>query len=67
MIGTINSIVSKVVDTVSGPIYSWGSKPSAVKVDKTAKVVASKAAGKAKAKGKAKARKCCSGKKRRRA
>ena len=27
MIGTINSLVSKVVSTVSGPIYSWGPKP----------------------------------------
>ena len=28
MISTINSFVSKVVGTVSGPLYSWGAKPS---------------------------------------
>ena len=28
MIGTINSLVSKVVGKVSGPLHSWGSKPS---------------------------------------
>ena len=60
MIGTINSFVSKVVDTVSGPIYAWGSKPKAVKVEGTAKVVAKKAKV---AKAKAKAKKCCSGRK----
>jgi hypothetical protein len=27
MIATINSFVSKVVGTVSGPLYSWGPKP----------------------------------------
>jgi hypothetical protein len=29
MIGMINSLVGKVVDTVSGPLHSWG--PKAVK------------------------------------
>lgn len=28
MIGTLNSWVSKVVDTVSGPLYTWGPKPA---------------------------------------
>ncbi|MEW6035297.1 MAG: hypothetical protein AB1529_01675 [Candidatus Micrarchaeota archaeon] len=40
MIGTINSIVSKVVGTVSGPIYSWGGKsvkPKSVKKVRKAK------------------------------
>ena len=27
MISTINSFVSKVVGTVSGPLYGWGAKP----------------------------------------
>lgn len=43
MIGTINSIVSKVVGTVSGPIYAWGPKPV---VKKPVKAVKSKAKGK---------------------
>lgn len=28
MISTINSFVSKVVGTVSGPLYGWGAKPA---------------------------------------
>jgi hypothetical protein len=37
MIGTINSIVSKVVGTVSGPIYSWGPKTVKPKIAKKGK------------------------------
>ncbi len=37
MIGTINSIVTKVVDTVSGPLYSWGPKPMKKKPARTVK------------------------------
>jgi hypothetical protein len=50
MIGTINSIVTKVVGTVSGPIYAWGTKP----VAKKAVAVKAKAV-------KAKGKKCCKG------
>jgi hypothetical protein len=45
MIGTINSLVSKVVSTVSGPIYAWGPKPvkkKPLKVVKSKKCVCKK-------------------------
>ncbi len=44
MIGMINSIVSRVVGTVSGPIYSWGAKPSRKKPSRLAKAKARKCA-----------------------
>ncbi len=50
MIGTIGSIVTKVVDTVSGPLHTWGTKTV------VRKAVVSKKAKKAK---------CCSKKCRR--
>ena len=50
MIGTINSWVSKVVSTVSGPIYAWGPKPVKKKPLKAVKPKAKKAVGKKKGK-----------------
>lgn len=50
MIGTLNSIVSKVVGTVSGPLYSWGPKPAKKKPAKLSRQ-------------KARAKKCASCKK----
>jgi hypothetical protein len=34
MIGKINNFVSKVVDTVKGPLHSWGTKADVKKVSK---------------------------------
>ncbi|MCI0503832.1 hypothetical protein L0Y65_03915 [Candidatus Micrarchaeota archaeon] len=48
MIGTISSIVSKVVGTVSGPLHSWGPKQAVRKPSKAVKA----------AKSGAKAKKC---------
>jgi hypothetical protein len=53
MIGTLNVWVTKVVDTVSGPIHSWGRKPSVEKV--VVKKVVSK---KGKKSGSKKCRRC---------
>jgi hypothetical protein len=43
MIETINSIVTKVVDTVKGPLHTWGPKPN---TRKAVKAVSSKTATK---------------------
>ncbi|MCI0559380.1 MAG: hypothetical protein MN733_12870 [Nitrososphaera sp.] len=51
MIGTLNSWVSKVVGTVSGPLYTWGSSP---KVKKAKKVVLKGKKAKCSHKGKCK-------------
>jgi hypothetical protein len=40
MIGMINSIVTKVVDTVSGPLYAWGPKPMKKRPGKPVKAAA---------------------------
>jgi len=40
MIGTINSIVSKVVGTVSGPLHAWGPKQGIKKPTKAVKAKA---------------------------
>lgn len=49
MISTINSFVSKVVGTVKGPLYGWGSKP-AKKVSKKVSVKKAKCSHKGRCK-----------------
>ncbi len=62
MIASINSIVSKVVSTVSGPLHTWGSKPEAKVASKVkavpAKAVSAKKAVKCKKSAKCKGKKC---------
>jgi hypothetical protein len=45
MIGMINSIVTKVVDTVKGPFHTWGPKPNTRKDVKVSKASAKKSKG----------------------
>jgi hypothetical protein len=39
MIGKINNFVSKVVDTMKGPLHSWGTKPAVKKTSVVSKKV----------------------------
>ncbi len=48
MIGTIGSIVTKVVDTVSGPLHTWGAKTAVRKAIVSKKVKKAKVSKKGK-------------------